>query len=146
MEKDKTDKVKRIVIPVLCCFMVILTAFLNVQMRNQPKEEMCREVKAKVTDIRTKYGRFYSGGLKVMAQYNGEEYELKGVPSNALHGMKMSKSMGIQVTAWLYDGSLYYAPNCISTGIDKIYYACLAATVCAIVALTVEITKKFSVR
>ena len=96
-----------------------------------------------VTDIKVKTGKLNSGGLKVTVKYEGKEYELHGVPSGAHFKMKSSKASGIPTEAWLYEGELYYAPNCIFTWIDKVYYFFLAGTVCFAAAFAMQVTGKY---
>lgn len=143
MGTDGTNKGKKLVIPILFCAVLILTVILNFKMREQPKEEMCTRVSANVTGIKIKNSKFNPGSLKVTAKYEGREYELKGVPFNAYYSMKTSRAFGSKVEAWLYDGALYYAPNCISTWIDKVYYFCLAGTVLSASLILVQVTEKY---
>lgn len=124
--KLKTNVVKKIIFPILFVIFLIPTIILNIQLKNQPEETLGTQVSVKVTEISNSYGTPPESIITV--KYNGEEYKLNGVSSDKLFVMQNSLKYGSSITAWLYDGELYYEQNSILLPIDKVYFAFLAAT------------------
>lgn len=115
-------------LPVVFIILLVITIFLNQKAFNQDKEALGTEVYVRVTDIRTNSGGVNPGALVVTVSYQGKEYKLNGVPSNAHFVMENSRKYQSEISAKLYNGKLYYDSTSIYLLADKIYYAFLAAT------------------
>ncbi|MDE5892108.1 MAG: hypothetical protein K2H45_04185 [Acetatifactor sp.] len=142
MKSNKKFDYKKLRLPALFIILLVTTIILNRRAFSVDKEALGTEVYVKVTDIKTKSGGLDSGSLLVTVSYQGEEYRLNGVPSNAHFVMKNSKNLGSSICVKLYNGKLYYDSTSIHLLADKLYYACLAATVLSLGAIYMQWQEK----
>ncbi len=128
MASERKINYKRFLLPVVFVVLLILTIILNRQAFGRDKEALGTEVSVEVTEIKTQSTGLNPGSLIVTVSYQGEEYRLHGVPSNAHFVMENSKKLHSTVSAKLYNGKMYYDSTSIYLLADKLYYASLAAT------------------
>lgn len=128
MSSQKKFQFKKLLAPAVLIILLVLTIFFRQKAFSQDKEALATEVSVRVVDIKTKSSGLDSGSLVVTVSYQGEEYRLHGVPSDAHFVMENSRRYRSTVSAKLYDGKLYYDATSILLLEDKLYYAFLAAT------------------
>ncbi len=142
MKSGKKIDYEKLRLPVAFIILLLITIVLYQIAFSVDKEALGTEVNVKVTDIKIKSGGLNAGSLAVTVSYQGEEYRLHGVPSNAHFIMENSRKYGNTIKVKLYNGKMYYDSVNIHLFADKLYYASLLATIVVLGAMYLQWKEK----